>query len=136
MRLSAARQVRRLARPVNNMKNIQKTIQHKAQLRRNRVRAKIFGTDQKPRLSVFRSLKHLFLQLIDDTQGKTLVSVKDAEIKTKGKPVEIAKAAGSLLAEKAMKAGIKEIVFDRGARQYHGRVQAVAEGAREAGLKF
>ena len=118
------------------MKNIQKDIQSKEQRRRHRVRAKVSGTAKKPRLSVFRSAKHLFLQLIDDQQGRTIVFAKDSEVKKAGKPVEQAKEIGKLLAQKAIDAGIKTVVFDRGSYKYHGRVKAVAEGAREEGLKF
>ncbi|MDD5043583.1 MAG: 50S ribosomal protein L18 [Patescibacteria group bacterium] len=107
------------------------------QLRRNRIRSIVIGTADRPRLSVFRSLKHFYLQLIDDNAGKTLASVSDKEIKAKGKkPMEIALELGKLLAKKALAAGIKEAVFDRGGYKYHGRVKAVADGAREGGLKF
>ncbi|MBT4277796.1 50S ribosomal protein L18 [Candidatus Falkowbacteria bacterium] len=116
------------------------TIKQETRLRRHgKVRSKIFGDSQRPRLSVFRSNKYIFLQLIDDKNGKTLASVKDSEIKNiqkiKGK-VKRAYEAGKLLAEKAKKADIKNVVFDRGGYKYHGRVKAVAEGARENGLKF
>ena len=102
----------------------------------NRVRAKLFGTGSRPRLSVFRSSRHLDLQLIDDEKAVTIVSVKDSEVKLNGKPLEIAHAAGKLIAEKAIAKGIKTIIFDRRASRYHGRVKEVAEGAREAGLEF
>lgn len=118
------------------MKNKEKIKLAKAQLRKKRVRVKILGTVQRPRLSVFRSLKHLYVQIIDDTKSKTLLSVKDTEIKKKAKPVEIAFEVGKLVAEKALKKNITEVIFDRGKFKYHGRVQAVADGAREAGLKF
>lgn len=106
--------------------------------RRRRVRAKIFGTAERPRLSVFRSAKHLYAQLIDDEKGKTLVSASDTEIKKskKMKKVEIAHIVGKLIAEKAQKLKIAKIIFDRGPYKYHGRIRAVAEGAREGGLKF
>lgn len=108
-----------------------------ARLRRhNRVRAKVFGTAEIPRLNVFRSNKGLFIQLIDDTVGKTLASVSDAEIKSGKTKVEKAKEAGKIIARKAQEKNIKKAVFDRGGYQYHGRTQAVAEGAREGGLEF
>jgi large subunit ribosomal protein L18 len=118
------------------MKNTQKVIQAKAARRRVRIRVKLFGTAQKPRLSVFRSAKHLFLQLIDDSVGKTLVSVKDQELKSTSKPMDKAKECGQLLAKKAATAGITEAIFDRGVNKYHGRIKSVADGAREGGLKF
>ena len=111
----------------------------KRQVRHKRVRAKIFGTAKKPRLSVYRSNKHLFLQLIDDEKGKTILSVSDKEIKTKKKEikkVDLAYEAGKILAERAGEKKIKQAVFDRGGYRYHGRVEKVAEGAREGGLKF
>jgi len=118
--------------------------QQKRNRRHKKVRAKIKGTAKTPRLCIFRSNKHIYAQLIDDEKGKTLASVSDEEIgklAQKAKPIEagkllIAHQAGKLLAEKAIKAGIKEIVFDRGGYKYHGRVKALAEGAREGGLKF
>lgn len=106
-------------------------------LRHKRVRAKITGTSKVPRLCIFRSNKHIYVQLIDDEKRKTLVSVKDSEIKkiNKGKII-IAKEVGKLLAEKALVKKYKKVVFDRAGFKYHGRVKALAEGAREAGLKF
>lgn len=103
--------------------------------RRDRVRAKIFGTKTKPRLSVFRSNKHVFAQLIDDDKKKTLASASDLKIK-KVKKAEAARRVGNLIAEKAKELKIEKIVFDRGSYKYHGRIKAVAEGAREGGLKF
>lgn len=105
-----------------------------AALRAKRTRAHVRGTSARPRLSVKRSLKHIYAQLIDDHSGKTLASASDKTITTKGKPVEIAKEVGKQLAEKAVTAGVKEAVFDRGAYRYHGRVAAIADGAREGGL--
>jgi large subunit ribosomal protein L18 len=111
-------------------------------LRLARVRAKSRGTAVKPRLSVFRSNSNVYVQLIDDAAGKTLVSgsFKDAASvtakKAPGARISKAHALGKAVAEKAKKAGITTIFFDRGAYAYHGRVQAVAEGAREGGLKF
>ncbi len=112
--------------------------------RHKRVRAKIKGTKETPRLSVFRSNKHIFLQLIDDDSGKTLASVSDLKIKKSvGKEIkktktktELAKEMGKDLAEIALKNKIKKVVFDRGGYKYHGKVKAVAEGAREKGFEF
>jgi large subunit ribosomal protein L18 len=105
--------------------------------RRIRNKAKIFGTSTKPRLSVFRSNKYTYAQLIDDDARKTLASASTAESsKNKGKKTETAKALGVLIAEKAKKLNIKEAVFNKGPYLYHGRVKAVADGAREGGLKI
>jgi large subunit ribosomal protein L18 len=105
--------------------------------RRRRVRAKISGTADRPRLSVFRSNRGVFAQLVDDRSGRTLASVSWIEDDLrKLKPTEQAKQAGELLAKRAKEAGIETCVFDRGGYRYHGRVRALAEGAREAGLKF
>ena len=105
--------------------------------RRRRTRARVFGTLARPRLSVRRSLKHVYAQLINDEAGKTLVSANDlslAKVKEGGK-VARAMAVGVLLAERAKTAGITAVVFDRGGRAFHGRVKQVALGAREAGLE-
>jgi large subunit ribosomal protein L18 len=105
--------------------------------RRRRVRAKVRGTAQRPRISVFRSNRGIFAQLIDDDAGRTLAAVNWIEGDLRGlDPMEQAKKAGQLLAERAKQAGIEAAVFDRGGYQYHGRVQALAEGAREGGLSF
>ena len=105
--------------------------------RQKRVRAKILGTDKKPRLCVFRSNKHIYAQLIDDVQKKTILAASDEKIK-KGKKtkVDLAKEIGKTIAEKALEKKIEKVIFDRGPYKYHGRVKAVAEGAREGGLKF
>jgi large subunit ribosomal protein L18 len=105
--------------------------------RRRRVRARIKGTAERPRLSVFRSNKGIFAQLIDDTQGHTLAAVNwiEPELR-KLTATEQATKAGELLAERAKAAGIETCVFDRGGYQYHGRVKALADGAREGGLAF
>ena len=118
------------------MINEQKIKQQKVVRRLARARSKVRGTAARPRLTVFRSAKHLSLQLIDDTDGKTLVFASDAEMKAKGKPVAVAKEVGLLLAKKAAEKKVKTVVFDRGIYQYHGRVQAAADGAREGGLSF
>ncbi len=105
--------------------------------RRRRVRAKVRGSAERPRISVFRSNRGLFAQLIDDDAGRTLASVQWTEADLRSlKPMEQANAAGKLLAERAKAAGIDSAVFDRGGYQYHGRVKALAEGAREGGLNF
>ncbi|HEY8400708.1 MAG TPA: 50S ribosomal protein L18 [Cytophagaceae bacterium] len=104
---------------------------------RRSIRKKISGTNSKPRLSVFRSNRGIYVQLIDDVQGQTLVSASSAEIQSvKGTKTELSKVVGQKLAEKALSNGITEVVFDRGGYLYHGRVKALAEGAREGGLKF
>ena len=105
--------------------------------RRRRVRAKITGTAERPRISVFRSNRGVFAQLIDDTSGRTLAAVNWTEDDLKTLPrMEQATKAGALLAERAKAAGVDTAVFDRGGYRYHGRVKALAEGAREAGLTF
>jgi large subunit ribosomal protein L18 len=105
--------------------------------RRRRVRAKVRGSAERPRVSVFRSNRGVFAQLIDDDAGTTLASVSWTEPELRSlKRGEQAKRAGELLAQRAAAAGVKEAVFDRGGYQYHGRVQALAEGAREGGLRF
>jgi len=103
-----------------------------------RVRAKISGSKSRPRLAVFRSNKYISAQLIDDKKGTTLIACSSREEKG-GKKItkeEAANNLGKILAEKALKDGIKEVVFDRRSYQYHGRIKALAEGARKAGLKF
>jgi large subunit ribosomal protein L18 len=105
--------------------------------RRRRVRAKVRGTAERPRLSVFRSNRGIFAQLIDDDAGRTLVAVNWTEPELRSlKRMEQANKAGAVLAERAKAAGVETAVFDRGGYQYHGRVKALAEGAREAGLTF
>ena len=103
-----------------------------------RIRRKLSGTAERPRLAVFRSVAHIYAQVIDDAQGQTLVSASsvDKDGKTKGGNVAAAKAIGRLVAERAKEKGIKSVVFDRGGYQYHGRVKALADAAREAGLEF
>lgn len=104
--------------------------------RRRRVRAKIFGTAKRPRLSIFRSNKSIYVQLVDDVKGKTLASARLAEIKKAKNNIEGAKELGKLIAKKCKEAKITEVVFDRGGYKYHGKVKALAEGAREGGLKI
>ena len=107
--------------------------------RHSRVRKRLGGTSEQPRLNVFRSLNHIYVQVIDDTKGVTLTSASslDAEVTKKSQTkIEQAQAVGKLVAERALKAGVNEVVFDRGGYKYHGRVKALAEASREAGLKF
>lgn len=104
-------------------------------LRQKRNRARVEGVAEKPRLSVFRSNKYTYAQLIDDTKGVTIASASTKEIKKKAKKTELAQELGALIAEKAKKAGVKEAVFNRSFYKFHGRVKAVAEGAKAAGLK-
>ena len=105
--------------------------------RRRRVRAKVKGTAERPRLSVFRSNRGIQAQLIDDTAGHTVAAVTWTEDELKAMArMEQAKRAGELIAERGKKAGVEECIFDRGGYRYHGKVRALAEGAREAGLKF
>ena len=103
-----------------------------------RIRRKLAGTSERPRLAIFRSVAHIYAQVIDDAAGKTLVSASsvDKEGKTKGGNIAAAKAIGKLVAQRAKDKGIKAVVFDRGGYQYHGRVKALADAAREAGLEF
>ena len=106
--------------------------------RHNRVRGKISGTAERPRLSVFRSENNMYAQIIDDVAGSTLVAASTVEkaFEGNGGNCEAAKKIGAVLAERALQKGIEEVVFDRGGYIYHGRVKALAEGAREGGLKF
>ncbi len=110
-----------------------------ARVRRHlRVRKKVSGTPEKPRLAVFRSEKNIYAQIIDDVNAVTLVAASslDKDFEGIGSNKEAAKAVGEALAKRALEKGIKEVVFDRGGFVYHGRVQNLAEGAREAGLEF
>jgi large subunit ribosomal protein L18 len=114
-----------------------RTKQQQRLLRRRRVRAKIRGNAERPRLSVYRSNRGVFAQLVDDDAGHTVAAVNWTESDLrKLDPMEQAKRAGELLAERAKGAGVEACVFDRGGYQYHGRVRALAEGAREGGLSF
>jgi large subunit ribosomal protein L18 len=106
---------------------------------RFRIRKTVSGTEQRPRLAVFRSNKEIYAQLIDDVSGKTITaaSSRDKDIDaSKGNKVEAAKLVGKAIAERAVKAGVEAVSFDRGGYLYHGRVKSLAEGAREGGLKF
>ncbi len=117
------------------MKDITQIKQAKRTLRHGRVRARVSGTMLRPRLSVFRSNKAVFVQLIDDVSGKTLASAHSKEI-AKGTKTEKSAELGKLIAKKATEKGITKVVFDRGGYLYHGRVKAIADAAREAGLVF
>lgn len=118
-----------------------KTGQEARQRRHRRVRLKVAGTPERPRLSVFRSLEHIYGQVIDDVHGRTLAAASSLELSARagngesGKATEAARV-GKLLGERAKEKGITQVVFDRGGYLYHGRVKALAEGAREAGLQF
>ena len=106
----------------------------------SRIRAKMAGTADRPRLNVYRSLNHIYTQLIDDANGITIASAsskgKKSDEKVSGGNVEAAKAVGKLIAERGQEKGIKKVVFDRGGYLYHGRIKALADAAREAGLEF
>ena len=120
---------------MNRAKNTNKKIER----RKNRTRSKILGTAKKPRLSVFRSNRFTYIQLIDDENGKTLLSASTKSLSKKEtslKQLEQAKLLGKLLASKAVEKGFNEVIFDRGSYKYHGKIKSVAEGAREGGLKF
>jgi len=106
--------------------------------RHKRIRAKVIGTPERPRLNVFRSEKHIYAQIIDDVAGKTLCSASSVEkdFEGSGSNKEAARKVGKMIAERAVKQDIKQVVFDRGGFIYHGRVQELAEGAREGGLEF
>ncbi len=102
-----------------------------------RIREKLAGTAERPRLNVYRSLSHIYAQVVDDQKGETLVSASSLALKLKsGGTVAAAKEIGKAVAEKAVAKGIKQVVFDRGGYLYHGRVKALADAAREAGLEF
>ncbi|MCH7779878.1 MAG: 50S ribosomal protein L18 [Acidobacteria bacterium] len=104
---------------------------------RYRIRRKVHGTAERPRLAVFRSIKHIYVQAIDDVAGRTLVhaSSRDSEIKGEGN-IEAAKKVGALVAQRLKDAGVEQVVFDRGGVLYHGRVRAIADAVRQAGLKI
>jgi large subunit ribosomal protein L18 len=119
---------------------MRKMIDKDARRRRihERIRARVKGTAERPRLAVFRSLKHIYVQVIDDRAGRTLASASSAEKASpvRGGNIACAKAIGKLVAERAQANGVKLVVFDRGGFLYHGRIKALAEAAREAGLEF
>lgn len=101
-----------------------------------RMRFRIVGTPERPRLAVFRSANHIYAQIIDDTKGVTLASASTLNTEVSGTKTDAAKTVGEAVAKKALAAGITKVVFDRGGNIYHGRIKALAEGAREAGLDF
>jgi len=103
---------------------------------RHRVRKKVRGTKERPRLSIFKSNKSIQAQIIDDQAGHTLTQASSTELNLKNNNIEVAKQVGQKLAEKAKAAGIKKVVFDRSGYIYHGKIRALAEGAREGGIKF
>lgn len=106
--------------------------------RQIRVRSKVVGTSERPRLNVFRSLKHIYAQLINDEQGETLVAASSLELEGNGDltKAQVAEKVGQIVAERAVDQGIKRVIFDRGGYRYHGRVKALAEAARKTGLEF
>jgi large subunit ribosomal protein L18 len=108
----------------------------KRQIRHQRARSKVKGTALRPRLSVFKANRHIYAQLINDEAGKTLAAACSLEVKTKGKKTAISKEVGKILAKKALVKDVRQVVFDRSGFKYHGRIKALAEGAREGGLKF
>ena len=119
-----------------NRKRTPQAARHRRHLR---IRKRVMGTPERPRLAVFRSLSHIYAQVIDDVAGTTLAAASDLEAdlrKADGKKAEVAKQVGTLVAQRAKDAGISQVVFDRGGFIYHGRVKALADGAREAGLSF
>lgn len=118
------------------MKNLQKQIQEKKARRKKRTSLKIRTHSQRPRLSVFRSGKHIYVQVIDDQKSITLVSASDKEIKEKTSKKDQALAVGALLAKKCLEKKIDKVAFDKGGYRYHGRVANLAEGARQGGLIF
>ncbi|MBL8031541.1 MAG: 50S ribosomal protein L18 [Candidatus Doudnabacteria bacterium] len=104
--------------------------------RRVRVRSRVSGTAERPRLSVFRSSKHIYAQIVDDVTGKTLAQASSSTSKVAGKKTDKSVSVGAEVAKKAKTAGVTKVVFDRGGYKYHGRVKALADAAREAGLEF
>lgn len=106
------------------------------QKRHRRVRKKVIGSPERPRLAVFRSNRHIYAQVIDDVAGRTLAASSTLAVSEGDDPKAKAKAVGAQLAEKAKAAGVTQVTFDRGGFRYHGRVQALADGAREGGLEF
>ncbi len=118
------------------MKNVTKEKRKKALLRAARVRSRIRGTAERPRLTVKRSAKHIYAQLIDDSAGKTVAAASDMKMTTKGKPMEIAALVGKELGEKAVAAKVTYAVVDRGSYRYHGRLKALCEAVQSAGVSF
>jgi large subunit ribosomal protein L18 len=129
--------VLRLRRPMKGyeMGKMDKSIRL-LERRKRRIRKKLSGTPERPRLRINRTLNHIYAQIVDDSAGRTLVSSSSVALKIKGGNVEAAKAVGKAIGEKAKEQSIECVCFDRGGRLYHGRVKALADAAREAGLKF
>ena len=117
------------------MPGIPKTREQQRYRRHLRVRKKVAGTAERPRLVIFRSLKHITAQIVDDTTGRTMMTVSSTNIES-GKKTEKSAEVGKRIAQRAKDAGITKVVFDRAGYKYHGRVKAVADGAREGGLEF
>ena len=119
-----------------------KNARHLRKVRQARVRKKVTGTPERPRLSVFRSLKHIYAQVIDDTTGRTIAAASSQETlksnadASPGTKTDVSAAVGKALADRALAAGVTRVVFDRGGCKYHGRVKALADGSREGGLQF
>ena len=119
-----------------------KNARHLRRVRQARVRKKVSGTPERPRLSVFRSLKHIYAQVIDDTTGRTIAAASSQEAlksnadAASGNKTDVSAAVGKALADRALAAGVTRVVFDRGGCKYHGRVKALADGSREGGLQF
>ena len=118
-----------------------KTNDHARLRRHRRVRKTVHGTPERPRLSVYRSLSHIYAQVIDDEAGRTVAAASDLEAELRGQKngkgkTDVAKRVGELIARRALESGVKQVVFDRGGYRFHGRVKALASGAREAGLTF
>ncbi len=118
------------------MKNLQKAKLANKIRRRLRIKAKVAGTPNRPRLSVFRSSKYIYAQIIDDTSGTTLIAASKSEVKEPVKGIELAEAIGLEIGKKALAKKINKVVFDRGGYKYHGQIKALADGARKAGLSF
>jgi large subunit ribosomal protein L18 len=114
----------------------QKSRRQMTLLRHGRLRRTVSGTGSRPRLSVYRSERHIYAQVIDDTQHRTITAASSLQGVTGEGPTGTAKAVGAVIAQKALAAGVTKVVFDRGGFKYHGRVKALADGAREAGLEF
>ena len=137
VRSSAENLVKKLRLRAPRLNNMNKeTRRHRRILRHKRVRAKITGNALKPRLVVFRSNKHLYIQLIDDEKNKVLAAVSDLKIRSKKKGVELAKVVAHTMAEKAREHDVKKIVFDRGGYKYHGQIKVLAEELRAQGITF
>src|ERR1700727_426539 len=116
--------------------NRQKQKFHKRAIRHRRVRSRVVGSLERPRLNVFKANRHIYAQVIDDATGKTLAAASSLKLAAKGKKSDVAKEVGKAVAAKAMAKNIKAVTFDRGGFAYHGRIKALAEGAREGGLQF